>query len=236
MAVKVGEEVFEVHNNRTYFYNDEINPDLNDAELSGHKLIHKQASKPNVERHSFTVLLIGDDFDLKDSVALEITQTRRQLENNKVRESLSFQILGINQYRRKRGKAFSDCQGLAGSWNHARNGAFLSGRSGKTYTKEEGGEFGPEWQVDSTKGDPMLFMEKVGPQLPDQKCDNSPLQAKDQRHLKALLAADGGALARQAEEACSHVNDKELFDACFFDVLVTGDVTFAQESWYTGDE
>ena len=82
----------------------------------------------------------------------------------------------------------------------------------------------------------MLFVKNIGQQLPDQKCLDSPLQAKDQRHLKALHQADGGALARQAEEACSHVNDKELFDACFFDVLVTGDVTFAQESWYTGNE
>ena len=84
----------------------------------------------------------------------------------------------------------------------------------------------------------MLFVKNIGQQLPDQKCLDSPLQAEDQRHLKALHEADGGALARQAEEACEHLkgSDDDLFDACFFDVLVTGDVTFAEEPWYAGDE
>ena len=170
--------------------------------------------------------------ELDDGVSLKMTQTE-----NHDQERINFQILGVQEYRMSGGDSFSDCVGLSSNWDHPEGEDFLVGRSGTHYSrKDEAAEFGPEWQVDFTKDDPMLFVENIGQQLPDQECIESPLQAKDQRHLKALHEADGGALARQAEEACSHVNGDDLFDACFFDVLVTGDVTFAQEPWYTGQE
>ena len=145
------------------------------------------------------------------------------------RNSISFKIMGVQDHRMNGGDSFSDCVGLSSTWDHPEEGAFLVGRSGKLYRPREAIDFGPEWQVDFTKGDPMLFVENIGQQLPDQKCVDSPLQAKDQRRLKALHAAEGGAFARQAEEACSHLNGSDLYDACFYDVLVTGDATFAHD-------
>ncbi len=39
------------------------------------------------------------------------------------------------------------------------------------------------------KGDPMLFLDDNHQQLPDQTWKDSPLQAKDGRHLKSLHKA-----------------------------------------------
>jgi len=108
------------------------------------------------------------------------------------------------------------------------------GRSGTAYAAHEAVDFGPEWQVDFSKDDPSLFVEDLARQLPRQECIDSPLQ-KDSRHLKKLVDVNGGALARQAEEACSHLRGEDLFDSCYFDVLVTGDVSFAEEPWYNGE-
>jgi len=111
----------------------------------------------------------------------------------------------------------------------------LVGRSGTNYAKHDAVDFGPEWQVNLSKGDPLLFFEKdISRQLPHQECLESPFQAKDLRRFKKLVDIDGGALVRQAEEACSNLKGRDdLFDLCFFDVLVTGNVTCAEkhEEW-----
>lgn len=78
----------------------------------------------------------------------------------------------------------------------------------------------------------MLFAVDMGMQLPDQKCIESPFHESSGRRLHSIMEEDGGALARQAEEACSHLKDSDLFDSCYFDVLVTGDTSFAEEPWY----
>ena len=229
MAVKIGEDVFEIQNNGTYYVKGEADADLTDAtNLSGHKLIHKTKSVSNISTRSIFEVDLGDD------MSLIITRGTR----NTGRDSISFKIAGVHEHRSSGGASLSDCVGLTSTWDHDPNDEkFLIGRSGNRYASHEAVDFGPEWQVDLTKGDPMLFYKNIGQHLPDQKCLDSPLQAKDQRHLKALHAAEGGALARQAEEACGHLDDGgSLFDACFFDVLVTGDVTFAQEPWYNGGE
>ncbi len=222
LAIKLGDDVFEVQNNGNYYLNGEANVELDDTFLSEHKLSVSTVDGPKFTRSHYTTIV------LNDIVSLIITQTRSYK-----RDSIGFQVHGVHEYRRSGGDAFDNCVGLSSSWDHPEKGEFLIGRSGAKYTKQDAIDFGPEWQVDLTKEDPMLFVENIGQHLPDEKCIDSPLQAKDQRHLKALYAAEGGALARQAEEACSHLNgNADLFDACFYDVLVTGDASFAQESWY----
>ena len=212
IAIKIGEDVLEVQNNGNYYVNGEPNVLLTDTtNLSDHALI-QQLDKDG----SRTVYKI----DLKGNVSLYI-KVRSLFE----RDSLSFTIKGVHNHRKNGGHFFDDCVGLSSTWEHPGGERFLVGRSGTHYAKHEAVDFGPEWQVDFTKNDPSLFYEDTGRQLPHQECIDSPLQSKDQRHLKALHEVDGGALARQAEEACSNLNGRgDLFDACFFDVLVTGDV------------
>jgi len=222
MAVKIGEDVLEVQNNGSYFLNGVALPDLTDSSLSGHELT--QAGDKSGTRNYFTI-------DLKDNISLDI-----KVRNSGKRDSLSFTINGIHEHRNNGGQFFHDCVGLASTWEHPAGNRILVGRSGTAYAKHEAVDFGPEWQVDFTKNDPDLFIEDLARQLPHQECVDSPLQAKDQRHLKKIAEADGGANARQAEKACSHLSGNELFDSCYFDVLVSGDVTFAEEPWYTGEE
>ena len=102
-----------------------------------------------------------------------------------------------------------------------KNGHFCRLVDADTQNKRKGAK-------DSTQSvkDPV---DDLSQQLPQQTCADSPLQTKDQRHLKKLHEAEGGALARQAEEACSGLLGDDLFDACVFDVLVTGDVSFVEQ-------
>ena len=218
IAIKIGEDVFEVQNNGDYYLNGVANVDLVDTELAGHALIFR--SKISSEHKKvYTVAL-------NDSVSLDIKV--RDFENSA--NNLSFQIQGVHDYRMSGGDSFLDCVGLSSTWDHPEDEEeFLVGRDGTLYAAHEAVDFGPEWQVDFTKGDSMLFVDDLSQQLPQQTCADSPLQTKDKRHLKKLHEAEGGALARQAEEACSGLLGDDLFDACVFDVLVTGDVSFVEQ-------
>jgi len=222
IAVQIGEDVLEVQNNGAYYLNGAAFADLTDSDLAGHELT--QAIDKSSTRDYYSI-------DLTDNMSIDI-----KVRTSEKRDSLSFAINGIHEHRAAGGTALSDCVGLTSTWEHPAGSRFLVGRSGNTYAPHEAADFGPEWQVDFSKNDPDLFKQKMGRQLPKKQCDESPLQSKDRRHLKKLTEADGGANARQAEEACAHLRGNELFDSCYFDVLVTGDVTFAEEPWYTGEE
>ncbi len=225
LALKIGKDVFELQSNGSYYLNGEPNVDVEGIYISGRKLSHRAEAIPEKQttRTYYT-------FALNDIVSIELVRTTMY-----ERKSVGFKIVGVHDYRRSGGDSFNECVGLSSTWDHPdHKKEFLIGRTGSVYNKWDAVDFGPEWQVDLTKGDQMLFVEDIGQQLPNgEKCIDSPLQVKGQRHLEELHAAEGGALARRAEEACSHLNSgDDLFDACFFDVLVTGDVTFAQEPWY----
>ena len=220
MAIKIGNDVFEVQNNGSYYLNGEANVDLMDKFLSEHKL--SKRTDRSGERATYVV-------EMEDGVSINI-----KVRNSEKRDSLSFTIEGVQDHRENGGSFFHDCVGLASTWDHPAGNRFLVGRSGTAYASHEAVDFGPEWQVDFSKDDPSLFVEDLARQLPRQECVDSPLQ-KDSRHLKKLVDANGGALARQAEEACSHLHGDDLFDSCYFDVLVTGDVSFAEEPWYNGE-
>lgn len=225
MAVKIGDDVLEVQNNGEYYLNGELNADLTSTSLAGYMLTKED---PAEVKHTISSIFT---VELEDGLAIEITRSNYYGR----RDMISFKIEGVHNHRMSGGDLLSDCVGLTSSWDHSEEGEILVGRSGATYTTKDAVDFGPEWQVDLTKGDPMLFAENLGQQLPDQECIESPLQARDGRHLRKLMTADNGAFARQAEEACSHLNGDDLFDACFFDVLVTGDASFAEQPWYNGN-
>ena len=217
LAVKIGDDTFEIQSDGTYYLDGNVNATLSDTtNLAGHKMTH--VIRQNQSK--FTISL-GDD------VSLEM---RRYIRLG--RNSIHFTIAGAHDHRNNGGTSLLDCVGLTSTWDHPEDDMFLVGRSGNRYSPGNTIDFGPEWQVDRTKGDPMLFAEDIGQQLPDQRCFDSHFDIEDKRHLKALYTAEGGSLARQAEDACSHLNsgNKDLFGACVFDVLVTGDVSFAESN------
>lgn len=104
---------------------------------------------------------------------------------------------------------------------------------GKSVTREEGGDrdagsmsfndFGMEWQVDPTRGDPMLFHTARSPQLPYERC-SLPTAAHPWR--RQLLR--GGISHDQAMQVCRHHGvSLENLDLCVDDVLSTGEVDLA---------
>jgi hypothetical protein len=94
------------------------------------------------------------------------------------------------------------------------------GRDGRTI--EDWTEYGMEWQVQPDE--PMLFKSPREPQLPSEKC-RMPGVAKPNRRLRALQNRD---LVDKAMAACARAGDE--FDACMSDVMLTGDLSFA-EAW-----
>jgi len=227
LAVKIGDDVFEAQNNGMYYVNHEANVDLSEGvDFAGHKL--RSATRFDQGR-----LRLLYEIELEDDSLLEVLVKSPKNDGSRGdRSSLSFQIKGAHEHRNNGGNAFSDCVGLSNTWEEPEEGKYLVGRSGELYEFDRAHEFAPEWQVDQDKNDPMLFAKDVGLQLPQQECIKSPILVADHRHLNHLKQADGGALGRQAEEACSHLSGGALYDACVFDVLITGDTSFAEEPWY----
>ena len=226
LAVKIGDHVFEVQSNGSYYLNGVANADLVEADLSGHVLTKRTKFAQNRVRDLYQV-------ELNDDSLLEIVVKSAKNDGSKNdRTSLSFTVKGSHDHRLSGGDDFSDCVGLSSTWEEPDEGHYLVGRSGELYEYSRAHEFAPEWQVDQEKNDPMLFHEDIGLQLPQQECIKSPILTADKRHLSKFYEADGGSRQLKAENACGHIAAEDLFDACFFDVLVTGDVSFAEEPWY----
>jgi len=227
LAVMIGGHVLEVKSNGMHYLNGVADADLSEADLSGHALKRRT-------RFAQNRLRILYQLELNDHSLLEILTKSPTHDGSKFgdRTSLSFQVKGAHDHRRAGGADFSDCAGLSNTWEEPDEGHYLVGRSGELYEYHRAHEFAPEWQVDQDKNDPMLFEEDIGLQLPQQECIKSPILVADKRHLSKFYEADGGTRQLKAENACGHLVADDLFDACFFDVLVTGDVTFAEEPWY----
>lgn len=111
------------------------------------------------------------------------------------------------------GSDFSDSAGMAGTWKSSG----LLGRDGQTvYTNTT--LFAMEWEVDSGRGDPILFSTP-----PEGKCaDPRPAVPVDPT------------MEQMAQAACAFLQGTDNFDRCVFDILATdGDATWAENPAYT---
>jgi len=226
IALKIGDHTFEVKSNGSYYLNGVADADLSEANLSGHVVKRGTRFDQNRLRLLFSV-------ELNSHTVLEILVKSPKNDGSKFdRTSMSFKMKGAHNHRGAGGTDFSDCVGLSNTWEEPAQGQYLVGRSGELYEYGRAHEFAPEWQVDQDKNDPMLFKEDMGLQLPNQECIKSPILVADKRHLSKFFEADGGSRSLKAQNACSHIDSYDLFDACYFDVLVTGDPTFGEEPWY----
>ena len=109
------------------------------------------------------------------------------------------------------GSDFYDSNGMTGKWNL--NG--FIGRDGMTKF-DNMTEFAIEWEVSVSKGDPLLFRSnatnRCGEVVPPQPPDTS--------------------LIETAERVCTNISSTENRKECIFDVVTTGDVSFAQSEVY----
>lgn len=88
-------------------------------------------------------------------------------------------------------------------------------------------DFAMEWQVDPTRGDPLLFDEARPPQLPHERC-RWPTAARPARRQLWLRGSSGGITLEQAVDACHrHAVSMSNLDLCVDDILTTGDTGLA---------
>ena len=132
----------------------------------------------------------------------------------KVKASKAFMTVSIS------GENFS-LNGSVGLLGKYGSGAMVA-RDGRLV--DEFLEFGFEWQVIPDQ-DGQLFQAAREPQLPYERCRMPDAEMPSRRKL----LASNGLLYEQALDACN-ANHPENVDSCVNDVLLSGDLEFA-ESW-----
>ena len=125
---------------------------------------------------------------------------------------LAFSIKG------RKHEDFYNISGLSSTWSQPKK---MIGRDGKTDFSSKPHDFGEEWQV----REPTLFhtVDNDTPQYPE-SCLPAP-------SVKKRLLRNGRMHHRRAKEVCGHVEGPDNSD-CLFDVLLTGDVSWAQAPWF----
>lgn len=111
---------------------------------------------------------------------------------------------------------FGDSVGLSGSFEQGK----MLARDGKT-ENSNGNAHGPEWQVLGTE--PRLFQLARYPQYPE-VCIPPPMKTNEARRLGEKRFS-----RELAEQACERfLTFRAQFEACVFDVVVTGDLEAAE--------
>jgi len=110
---------------------------------------------------------------------------------------------------------FQDAAGLYGTWDDDSGIGMLSRDRTIRYDRETANAFGEEWQVKEALDGPSLFMEAG-----QETCTYSPSPAP---------SFDPSV----AETACAGAFDEDLRRDCEFDVMTTGDITWAENPVYT---
>ena len=123
------------------------------------------------------------------------------------KQFMTYKILG-------EARDFGDSVGLLGDY-HSGN---MVGRDGRIMDDFE--QFAFEWQVNPVV-DTRLFLEAREPQLPYEQC-RMPTAARPSRRK---LRAKNDGLFEEAQKACAHASSVQL---CIDDVMMTGDIGFAQ--------
>ena len=138
IAVKIGDHVFEVQSNGSYYLNGVADANLSEADLSGHVVKKSDRFSQNRLRVLFSV-------ELNSHTVLEILVKSPKNDGSKSdRTSMSFNMKGGHDHRRAGGDDFSDCVGLSNTWEEPVEGHYLVGRSGELYEYSRAHEFAPE--------------------------------------------------------------------------------------------
>lgn len=197
-AVRIGEDIFEVAKDGEYYLNGLSNVAL-PALMSGKYKVAKEDSTVETTEIDGTVSSHTKSFFHID------------LNNG--------ENIGITIYKEiistRVNAFFLDAEGMLGI--HSKDG--MVGRD-REAVFDDVNQFGQEWQVNDTER--MLFHTIRAPQYPEQCL--LPNQAQSSRRLRARN--DKG---RQldAEKACADVQDKDMYNFCLDDVMLTGDVGLA---------
>jgi len=208
VAVKIGEDVFEVQSGGLYLINGVESADLKTTTLAGFQVRKHGGKKDNgTVRARFHV-------NMKRQGVLEI-KVYNEFVSVLIREAQS--------------DDFHDSVGLMGSFEDG----ILVGRDRATVF-QDANDFGFEWQVRDI--DSVLFQEARFPQFPT-KCTMPAIPSSNHRRLSEVLVAGGGGMISpaEAENACEHLPVEDR-DACVYDVLTTGDLALAELDGFDDDD
>ena len=199
-ALRIGDDVFEVVSDGSYFLNGVKDAQL-PARIGGFVLTKFVGKMCKGNTHnlcsdvtSFNVLLPGND------------AVRFKVASDMVHVDVKGSIEG-----------FTGSSGLMGTFPALHHGKIA--RDGVTFLRESDA-FAEEWQV--REEEPKLFHQSRYPQFPE-TC----IPAVQQLNTERSLSDTENREARlAAEEACSHVTGEE-WEFCIFDVMATGDYGMA---------
>lgn len=198
VAVKIGEDVFEVQSGGIHLLNGVEDVDLKTTTLAGYQVKKHGGKKDN------GTIKARYHINMKEEGVLEVKVYN---------EFVSVLI------RQVRAEDFNDSVGLMGTFEHGE----LIGRDTSTVF-EDPNEFGLEWQVRDT--DTMLFQEARFPQFPA-KCTMPEVPSSVHRRLNEVAGGAGMIPKSEAEKACEHLPVEDR-DACVYDVITTGDIEMAR--------
>jgi len=197
IAVKIGQDVFEVQSGGIHLLNGVENVNLKATTLGGYQ-VNKHGGK-------------------KDNGAVKARYQINMEEQGMLEVKVYNEFVSV-LIRQVQAEDFSDSIGLMGTFEHGK----LVGRDLSTVW-EDVNEFGLEWQVRDT--DSMLFKEARFPQFPA-KCTMPTIPSSDHRRLSEAAGGAGMISQAEAEKACANLPVEDR-DACVYDVLTTGDLEMA---------
>lgn len=199
-AVRVGEDVVEVHNGRILLNQVEYKDEDLPLEFGQGKNMYK-IYLANVEyKNSGDIRRRSYRLRLDDESKIEFKFYSR---------FMTFELIGHED--------FADASGMLGAYPHG----IMLDRSGKEMSNFV--DFGFEWQVGPS--DSTLFSDLRAPQLPYERC-RVPTQSA-QKARRRLLRGDVQ-LLENAKQACAQTKGGD-FHLCVDDVMMTGDLEMAKE-------
>jgi len=198
IAVKIGQDVFEVQSGGVHLLNGVEDANLKASTLGGYEVKKHGGKKDNGTVKARYLINMREQGVLEVKVYNEFVSV------------LIRQVLAED---------FQDSVGLMGTFEQGE----LVGRDLSTVF-EDVNEFGFEWQVRDT--DSMLFQESRFPQFPA-KCTMPAIPSSDHRRLSEVAGGAGMIPQAEAEKACAHLPVEDR-DACVYDVLTTGDLEMAE--------
>jgi len=204
VAVRIGSDVLEVTEDGALIVNGEsvILDDGSDTSFAGYAL--KMVVKGSKKR------IIAHNLDIGNGNSIQI------------RSNTKTGMLFVDM-----NGAFADSEGLLGAAPEETKP--LLARDGITDLTGHWNTYGEEWQVNDV--DPKLFKDgNRRPQYPDGCVYKADM--KQQVRRRRLFETTKEVTFEAATDACAHVKKDEMKEFCVNDILATGDLDLAEDSFY----
>jgi hypothetical protein len=205
-ALRIGNDVLEVHNDGSYSFNGQEGAEF-PLSLGGF---------PATRSVKANCIQNGENGEAPLGCTSMLTYDVTVGEKEHIQMKVAKDMVHVEV--KGRPTKFEGSVGVMGTYPHTGHGRVA--RDGQTVIQDVN-KFGQEWQVRSE--DSKLFQHAKGPQFPNRCTPPSDAHASNQRRLRQG-SADEKALSELAYAACAHLaTDHNMHKNCIFDVMATGD-------------